>query len=209
MTNMTGKEALEELVAGLDGVTPGKWRRDAKDGDVMAGDGEDAVVVAVTEIGTAHYDKDWEADAAHIARCSPDRIRAIATDFATLEAEVKKLHASIDAWCEQYDRANSEKSALEARAIAAEERVKELEAQLKKETHRANDGEYFKLAYRNMLGPVGLQVVKMWETKGVTRVHFDWGPDAHKLTGEERAKVILEVEDSINEERAALAGDKP
>lgn len=122
MSDMTGKRALEELVAGLDGVTPFEER------DMMRyeyGGGR----LAIIRDGQRELVADLyhEADREHFLRCSPDRIRAIAIDFAALEAEVKKLHASINAWCEQYDRANSEKLALETRAIAAEEGAKRLE----------------------------------------------------------------------------------
>jgi hypothetical protein len=45
-----------------------------------------------------------------------------------------------------------------------------------------------------MLGEKGLAVAKMWADNGVRRVHFSWGPDAGKLTGEERAQLILDWE---------------
>ncbi len=99
MTN-AGKKALEELVAGLDGVTPGPWEPmplETWEGGFDFFAGEDGAFVFPLDLEPG--------DIAHIARCSPDRIRAIATDFA----------------------------ALEARATAAEERVKELEAKLQKE----------------------------------------------------------------------------
>ncbi len=62
-------------------------------------------------------------DIAHIARCSPDRIRAIATDFAALEAratELENLSMLLEA----------ERNGCEARATAAEKRVRRLEAAL-------------------------------------------------------------------------------
>lgn len=75
-------------------------------------------------------------------------------------------------------------------------RIAELEAKVAAQVHRATNAEYFNVAYRNMLGPVGRQVAEMWREKGVRRVHFDWGPEADNLTGEERAQIILDVENA-------------
>lgn len=69
--------------------------------------------------------------------------------------------------------------------------------EIKKQIHRATNAEYMLSAYRNMLGENGLAVAKEWEARGVRRVHFDWGPEAHKLTGEERAQFILNMNNAI------------
>lgn len=69
-----------------------------------------------------------------------------------------------------------------------------LNADLKKQIHRATNAEYMGAAYYNMLEPTGLEVAKMWKVKGVTRVHFDWGPSSADLSGEGRAKFILDME---------------
>jgi len=61
----------------------------------------------------------------------------------------------------------------------------------------ATDRRYMLDAYRAMLGPTALQVVQAWEEKGVTRQHTDWGPEANKLTGEERAAVLLSMEAAV------------
>jgi hypothetical protein len=58
----------------------------------------------------------------------------------------------------------------------------------------ATDRSYKITALTNMLGPNGLAVVKNWDERGVTRIHFDWGPSAASLTGEERAAFILDME---------------
>lgn len=58
------------------------------------------------------------------------------------------------------------------------------------------DARYMNMAYMQMLGPIGLQVAEMWLNNGVKRVHFDWGPEAYRLTGEERAKFILDMENA-------------
>jgi hypothetical protein len=69
----------------------------------------------------------------------------------------------------------------------------ELEEKLKRVNRIATDKEYMLHAYRSMLGPKALELVELWESKGVTRQHTFWGPDAHKLTGEERAQELLKV----------------
>jgi len=58
------------------------------------------------------------------------------------------------------------------------------------------DRDYMICALVNMLGPNALSVWKAWQDKGVKRVHFSWGPDAAAMTGEERAAVILEMEEA-------------
>jgi hypothetical protein len=58
------------------------------------------------------------------------------------------------------------------------------------------DAQYMLRAYMQMLGPKGLQVAEMWLKNGVRRVHFDWGPEAYRMTGEERAQFILDLENA-------------
>lgn len=67
---------------------------------------------------------------------------------------------------------------------------------IEKERRRATDAEYMVRAFRNMLGPTALRVAQMWDKKRVQRVHFDWGPTAREMTGEERAQFILDLEDA-------------
>lgn len=77
-------------------------------------------------------------------------------------------------------------------------RSEALEAENKRLSRLATDRLYMMEAYKAMLGPAGLQVVKTWEEMGVTRQHTSWGPEAHKLTGEERAQAILEMQDALS-----------
>ena len=91
-----------------------------------------------------------------------------------------------------YDAVEEIVSALTA-ALAAG-RAEEAREEIKRQMRRAADAEHLALAYRNMLGEKGLAVAKMWADNGVRRVHFSWGPDAGKLTGEERAQLILDWE---------------
>lgn len=83
---------------------------------------------------------------------------------------------------------------LAARLARAEGELDEAKAEIANERRRATDAEYMAHAYRNMLGETGLKVAEMWREKGVKRVHFSWAEGAANLTGEERAKHILEWE---------------
>lgn len=72
--------------------------------------------------------------------------------------------------------------------------IEQLSDRLTKLQRMYNDQEYLLLAYHNMLGEKGVEVAQMWIDKKVTRVHFSWGPKAHKLSGEQRAQFILDLE---------------
>jgi len=134
-----GARMLEELVAGLEGVTPGEWypghlgtdstcqcRSIVDDGRYMGA------------IATVHVDNglpvgeggndappadEAAANMRHIARCSPDRIRAIAAYVATERAAREAAGANVK---RQGDIAEF----MQQRAIAAEARVSQLEAAL-------------------------------------------------------------------------------
>ncbi|WP_052194623.1 hypothetical protein [Aureimonas altamirensis] len=77
---------------------------------------------------------------------------------------------------------------------ALQARVEALDAELYRAKVVATDRSYMMDAYRAMLGPKGLEVAVMWEKQGVTRQHTSWGPDAWKLSGEDRAGVLLDIE---------------
>lgn len=47
-----------------------------------------------------------------------------------------------------------------------------------------------------MLGPKGKQVWELWAESGVQAVNVFWGPEAYKLSGEERAQVLLDFENA-------------
>ncbi|UIS25293.1 hypothetical protein [Erythrobacter phage vB_EliS-L02] len=62
-----------------------------------------------------------------------------------------------------------------------------------------------------MLGPKGRTVWDHWMSKGTRRVHFSWGPEGIKTSGEERAQLHL---DWIEAEKTAVPvtdidGDMP
>jgi len=88
---------IEDLRAGLEGVTPGEWR---------VGPVDDTIVTAADGSEVAQIDGDYnepdlwpimEANAAHIARCSPDNIAALLNHVAALEAENTRLCARAEA----------------------------------------------------------------------------------------------------------------
>lgn len=76
------------------------------------------------------------------------------------------------------------------------EQIEALSVKVAEFNRLATDRQYLMWAYENMLMKKGLEVAKMWRNKNVKRVHFSWGPDADKLTGEERASLILEWENA-------------
>ena len=86
---MTGKTILTELLSGLDGVTGGEWAVDGFNlgGVISRAPGKTHVSdwrhLAVCQSENVN----WRKDAAHIARCSPDRIRAIGEYVEKIERE--------------------------------------------------------------------------------------------------------------------------
>jgi len=124
---------IEDLRAGLEGVTPGEWR---------VGPVDDTIVTAADGSEVAQIDGDYnepdlwpimEANAAHIARCSPDNIRAVANGYiaqaeriAALEAENKALREALNTaalWFEEYATGHREKGD-DAKAARDEGRAK-------------------------------------------------------------------------------------
>lgn len=66
--------------------------------------------------------------------------------------------------------------------------------EIKRLRRLATDRAYMIDAYRAILSETGEKVAAAWDEKGVRRIHFDWGPETWSMTGEERAKYILEIE---------------
>lgn len=111
---MATDKLAAELLAGLEGVTPGPWK--VYDGcswrriGTAHGRRDDCAVLAPTTASDGHPDltcsrgNDRDANLEHIARCDPDSIRALleerSTDKATisaLEAENKRLREAVEA----------------------------------------------------------------------------------------------------------------
>jgi hypothetical protein len=70
------------------------------------------------------------------------------------------------------------------------------------------DLSYKMYALVDMLGPKAREVWRGWVKRGVTRVHFSWGPDAGTLTGEERAQIILDSEKNATRMDSAPMTDR-
>ena len=79
-------ERLAEIRAGLEGVTPGPWVYSEEEGG-------DELISSPGERGDVHWDTKYypsglrSADAAHIARCSPDTILALLSRLVMAEAD--------------------------------------------------------------------------------------------------------------------------
>jgi hypothetical protein len=82
--------------------------------------------------------------------------------------------------------------------LAIARQAAEKDAEIARLRRLATDRKYMLEAYRNMLGPKGLEVATIWERQGVTRQHTSWGPDAYSLSGEERAQVLLDVQTAVS-----------
>ncbi len=114
--------------------------------------------------------------------------------IGTLTAERDKLQTEIERLTKEL--ANERDQATEQyhhRLEIVAERDK-LQTDITALRREVNDAVYMKAAYYQMLGETGRAVADMWLAKGVKRVHHSWGPEAHKMTGEERAAFIMEVE---------------
>lgn len=106
-------------------------------------------------------------------------------------------------------RAAAALQSLVARNAELEADNKRLKVAVDDARRRNTNAEYMALAYRNMLGEAGLAVAKMWDDTRTKRVHFDWGPDADKMTGEERAQFILSLEKLPHEPWPDTDSDMP
>jgi hypothetical protein len=81
-----------ELLAGLDGVTPGPWEV-AEEFRIVFDNDEARGVIAECWTYDSPYE-DLHAKAAHIARCSPENIRALLEALDDAEREASALAAS-------------------------------------------------------------------------------------------------------------------
>lgn len=79
----------------------------------------------------------------------------------------------------------------------AESRLAEVTAERDRLLRQRNDRDYMLHAVVPMLGPKARRVWDGWQAQGVTRLHFDWGPEGEKTTGEERAEVHLQIEEAV------------
>lgn len=106
--------------------------------------------------------------------------------------EIEKIWAATGAKDVVFDEHGTELSELHEVVAYMRRQIDEAQTEIKKQRHRATNAEYMAEAYRNMLGPNGLAVAKMWDEKGTTRVHYSWGPKAFTdMDGEARAAFIL------------------
>lgn len=106
-------------------------------------------------------------------------------------------------WVENIQIPVENKLVKEIQAEAAD-KIAALEAEVAMEKKRADahwtalcDKAYQIAALVSMLGENGRKVWDNWKQQGITRVHYSWGPGAAKLTGEERAAVMLEWDQAV------------
>lgn len=110
MAERVSDERLGEMLAGLEGVTPGPWFTTGspwfQSGDgVMAGspDPHAGFLIADCDDGFNPRDEyegyplgDADRDAAHIARCDPDTMRSILTELVALRKVAAELAKAYD-----------------------------------------------------------------------------------------------------------------
>jgi hypothetical protein len=142
MTDRLSNEQIAAIRDGCEGVTPGPWRRYSKSPHVARDTARpdphpNVGSVLVAECGN-YRDKElvpfnmdrWLADAAHIARCDPDTIHALATEVLESRAEIERLVAEVaDA---QLSEAHANQSCIRGNLTirALTDRVAELEGAL-------------------------------------------------------------------------------
>ena len=104
---MLTDEQLAEMERLADAATPGPWTLD-DDGSTVHHDG--ALIADVYQAsdfgcldpeddpeGYANAVREGEANAAHIASCSPDRIKALIAEVRRLRAEVERMRPVVEA----------------------------------------------------------------------------------------------------------------
>ena len=111
MSDHPGKQKLEELVAGLEGVTPGPWYADR----VFVRDDNDDHTVAECPDGPSY------ANAAHIARCDPDTIRSISDAYKAMEEQLDDCACLFEVFAESAEARgdNAERAMAEVMAERA------------------------------------------------------------------------------------------
>ena len=106
MTDRPSEAALREIIAGTEGVTPGPYRRQETPANTLPGvTYVEALRTKSGDVWTRLLEISWyrghgnaHRDAAHIARCDPATVSAMAEEILDLrEALVKSLCALADA----------------------------------------------------------------------------------------------------------------
>jgi hypothetical protein len=97
-------ERLNEMLAGLEGVTPGPWEFDGNSITDWGREWEASMSMEWVANGTGEegMNERRDFDGAHIASCDPDTIRAIVTELQSFRAAAKVANSEGDgeAWNE-------------------------------------------------------------------------------------------------------------
>src|SRR4051812_38496412 len=82
---MNPADLIQQLQDGLDGVTPGPWKQFRRNGvnEVQHGRSNVPVVAWSGFDDSSRPEHEHAANAAHIARCHPDNIRALLDSLAS------------------------------------------------------------------------------------------------------------------------------
>lgn len=123
-------DLTQELRAGLDGVTPGPWRvfetRQSRIANQTHVGPYPRGVAHITSWGT---DEPRASNAAHIARCSPENIRALLDALAAKDIVLAEARAEHSASRQNFHTMQHAANALLKRAEAAEASLADLAAE--------------------------------------------------------------------------------
>lgn len=89
------KQTVDEILAGLDAVTPGEWHFTEKFEIAYTSDAVDSTYGMSCPIANVSGEN-READAAHIALCSAMRLRPVLEDFNQMIDRIAELEAELD-----------------------------------------------------------------------------------------------------------------
>lgn len=137
-------------------------------------------------------------------------IRRLEDEAEELQGQIEELHYEAGIVADEFERDcwKAMKSLLEicgfdwkdvegSDGVSAWEARDHIAETIRDCRRTAGDQRYMLEAYRQMLGPKGLEVVEHWTAKKMKRVHRSWEPDAWSLTGEERAQLLLDLEAAL------------
>ena len=107
MTDHEGRKALNGIMEGLDGVTPGPWVGTTAISSTMGAPVAAQTGTIICNItpapqgfpGKEEIDRYQLANIAHIARCSPETFHAIEALVKEQDAEIEKQRSDASYWC--------------------------------------------------------------------------------------------------------------
>lgn len=173
-THQRAREALAEIEAGLEGVTPGpwKWRNDINHREYNLSPG---ILITGETDGTPWGDLIDKANAAHIARCDPDTLASIIALVKAMDEELADLRAAhaelLALHSEELDTAAiAAQWGVEHGRGGAKARIAELEAEVARLRNALND-----VINRSLNDPLGTS--KVLDMRGIAEAALEASHD--------------------------------